>query len=210
MAQSTPIRDPKSDNLLTPENSLFVFIDYQPEQFSGVGSKSTEDLMLNVTNLGKIAHDFSVPTILTTVGVMMGKNQGTVPELRDLFPDVEEIDRTTLNSWEDQDFLHAVKLTGRKKIIMAGLWTEVCVAFPTLDAILDGYEVYPVIDAIGGVTEESHQAAVSRMIQAGAHPITTLSLACELQRDWSRGQGNTLRTIMRGYFGEMRELYAHH
>lgn len=207
MAQSSPIRDPQSDHLLTPENSLFVFIDYQPEQFMGVGSKTKEELLLNVITLGKIARDFSVPTILSTVGVNMGVNQGTVPELRNLFPDIEEIDRTTLNSWEDPEFLRAVELTGRKKIVMSGLWTEVCVAFPTLDAIQDGYEVYPVIDAIGGVTEESHQTAVSRMIQAGANPITTLALACELQRDWARGKGNTLRTIMRGYFGEMR---AHH
>jgi len=103
----------------------------------------------------------------------------------------------------------AVRETGKKKIIMSGLWTEVCVAFPTLDALKDGYEVYPVIDAIGGVTPETHQTAVDRMIQAGARPITTLALACELQRDWSRGNGDTLRDIFHWYFREKELRHGH-
>lgn len=207
MTQHTPIRDPKTDELLTPQNSCFAFIDYQPEQFHGVGSKEKNALILNVIALGKIASAFDVPTVLTTVGVTMGVNSGTNVELKETLPGVEEIDRTSLNAWEDPDFRNAIKQTGRRKIIMAGLWTEVCVAYPTLDAIKDGFEVYPVIDAIGGVTEETHQTAVSRMVQAGAKPITTLALACELQRDWARGNGDTLRGIMRWYFGEMRERH---
>lgn len=208
MTQGSPLRNPEKDDLLTPQNSVIAFIDYQPEQFSGVGSRNYHELLMNVVTLGRIARDFNIPTVLTTVGVELGVNQGTAPELRAVLPNVEEIDRTTLNSWEDPQFLDAIQATGKKKIIMAGLWTEVCVAFPTLDAINEGYDVYPVIDAIGGVTVEAHESAVQRMIQAGAHPITTLQLACELQRDWARGQGNTLRHIMRGYFGEMRKLNA--
>lgn len=206
MAQTTPIRDPATDHLLTPKNSIFALIDYQPEQFEGVSSINRAELMLNVITLGKIARAFSVPSVLTTVGVTMGVNQGTIPELRDALGDANEIDRTSLNSWEDEDFLAAMKRTGRKKIILAGLWTEVCVAYPTLDALNDGYEVYPVIDAIGGVSVEAHEAAVKRMIQAGAKPITALALACELQRDWARGKGDALRGIVRWYFSELEKI----
>ncbi|MEK7355917.1 MAG: hydrolase [Bdellovibrionota bacterium] len=202
MAHRTTVRDPKSDHLLTPENSVFVFIDYQPEQFRAVTSKTIDELMLNLVTLGKAAREFSVPTVLTSVGVELGVNSATIPELKSLFPDLEEIDRTTLNSWEDASFRQAVERTGRRKIVMAGLWTEICVAFPTLDALKDGYDVYPVIDAIGGVTLETHEVAVERMIQAGAQPVTALALACELQRDWARGEGTSLRKIVQGYFTE--------
>ncbi|AZZ37820.1 hydrolase [Bdellovibrio sp. qaytius] len=206
MAQVTSIRNAKKDHLLTPENCLFAFIDYQPEQFRGVGSKSSSELLLNAITLGKIARAFDVPTVVTTVGVQMGVNQGTQKDLIDALPPQIEIDRTTLNSWEDENFLSAIVASGRKKIVMAGLWTEVCVAYPTLDAIKDGYEVYPVIDAIGGVTKDSHEAAVQRMIQAGAIPVTALAIACELQRDWARSQGHALRTIMQDYFRQSRFL----
>lgn len=206
MAQVTSIRNAKKDHLLTPENSVIAFIDYQPEQFRGVGSKSTSELLLNVVTLGKIAKAFDVPTVVTTVGVQLGVNQGTRKDLIDALPPQIEIDRTSLNSWEDKNFISAIAQTGRKKIIMAGLWTEVCVAYPTLDAIKDGYQVYPVIDAIGGITSETHEAAVQRMMQAGAIPITALALACEMQRDWARGQGHSLRTIMQEYFRQMRFL----
>lgn len=208
MAQSSPRRSPQSDHLLTPENAVIAFIDYQPEQFHGVHSRAAKELKFNVVALGRVARDFSLPVVLSTVGVQMGANQGTIAELKEMLPGVEDIDRTSMNAWEDEDFFAAIKKTGRKKIIMSGLWTEVCVAFPTLDAIRDGYEVYPVIDAIGGVTTGSHQAAVQRMIQAGAKPITTLALACELQRDWSRGHGDILRGIMRSYLTELRDLRA--
>ncbi len=206
MAQVASIRNAKKDHLLTPENSVIAFIDYQPEQFRGVGSKSTSELLLNVVTLGKIAKAFDVPTVVTTVGVQLGVNQGTHKDLIDALPPQIEIDRTTLNSWEDENFISAVARTGRKKIIMAGLWTEVCVAYPTLDAIKDGYQVYPVIDAIGGITTETHEAAIQRMMQAGAIPITALALACEMQRDWARGQGHSLRSIMQDYFRQSRFL----
>ncbi len=205
MVHNVHPRNPRKDHLLTPENSLFVFIDYQPEQFRGVTSRPEQELKLNIATLAKAARAYDVPTILTTVGVEMGVNTGSIPELRDAFPELEEIDRTTLNSWEDEKFLAAVQESGRKKIIMSGLWTEVCVAFPTLDALRDGYEVYVVADAIGGVSYDSHQYAMQRMVQAGAQPVTALAVACELQRDWARGLGQPLRSIVQWYFPTMRE-----
>lgn len=206
MAQVSAIRNAKKDHLLTPENSVVTFIDYQPDQFRGVTSKNTSELLLNVITLGKMVKAFNIPFVVSTVGVEMGVNQGTHKELIDALPPTVEIDRTTLNAWEDENFISVVARTGRKKIIMAGLWTEVCVAYPTLDAIKDGYEVYPVVDAIGGVTKETHETALQRMIQAGAQPVTALALACEMQRDWARGHGHELRTIMQEYFRQMRFL----
>jgi len=135
---------------------------------------------------------------------------GTNQELREALPGVPEIDRTTMNAWEDPDFRAAVERTGRKKLIIAGLWTEVCVAFPALDALGAGYEVYVVADAIGGVSRVAHESAMQRMIQAGATPISVLGLACELQRDWGRPEAERLRTIMREYFGKLRALKSSH
>ena len=206
MAQPASIRNAKNDHLLTPENAVFAFIDYQPEQFRGVSSKPTSELLLNVITLGKIAKAFHVPAVVTTVGVQMGVNQSTQKDLIDVLPPTTEIDRTTLNSWEDQTFVSAIAATGRKKIIMAGLWTEVCVAYPTIDALKDGYEVCVVVDAIGGVSKDSHEAAIQRMIQAGAVPVTALAIACEMQRDWARAHGTALRTIMQDYFRQARSI----
>jgi nicotinamidase-related amidase len=205
MSDVTPIRDPKHDRLLTSENAVLALIDYQPEQYAGVGSIDREELVANVTLLGQIATTFKLPVVLSTVYVRHGMS-GTNAELRAALPGVEEIDRTTLNSWEDPDFHAAINRTGRKKVIIAGLWTEVCVAFPTLDALHESYEVYVVADAIGGVSPVAHESAMQRMIQAGATPITVLALACELQRDWGRRDAERLRTVMRAYFGEHRKL----
>jgi nicotinamidase-related amidase len=207
MSDVTPIRNPEQDTLLTPQNAVLALIDYQPEQYGGVGSMDRDELVLNVTLLGKLATSFKLPVVLTTVYVKHGMS-GTNQELRDALPGVEEIDRTTMNSWEDAEFRDAIKKTGRKKLILAGLWTEVCVAFPALDAIREGYDVYFVADAIGGVSTTAHEAAMQRMIQAGAHPITVLGLACELQRDWGRPDAERLRAVMRAYFSGHRALAA--
>ena len=205
MSEATPIRDPQRDSLLTPENAVIALIDYQPEQYAGVKSMPREELLAHVTTLGRVATTFRLPVVLSTVYVKHGMS-GTNPELREVLPGVPEIDRTTMNSWEDPEFRAAVEGTRRKKLIIAGLWTEVCVAFPTLDALREGYEVYFVVDAIGGVSRAAHDAAVQRMIQAGATPISVLGLACELQRDWGRSGADRLRTIMREYFGKLRSI----
>src|SRR3954470_24981945 len=205
MSDVTPIRDPRTDWLLTPQNAVLALIDYQPEQYAGVKSVGHEELLAHVTMLGRVATAFELPVVLSTVYVRHGM-LGTNPELREALPGVPEIDRTTMNSWEDPDFRAAVERTGRRKLVIAGLWTEVCVAFPALDALRAGYEVYVVVDAIGGVSRVAHESAMQRMIQAGATPITVLGLACELQRDWGRPQANRLRAIMREYFGKLKGL----
>jgi nicotinamidase-related amidase len=205
MSDATPIRDPRSDSLLTPQNAVLALIDYQPEQYAGVGSVGRDELLAHVTTLGRIATTFELPVVLSTVYVKHGMS-GTNPELREAVPGVPEIDRTTMNSWEDPDFRAAVERTGRRKLILAGLWTEVCVAFPALDALREGYEVYVVVDAIGGVSRVAHESALQRMTQAGAVPISVLGLACELQRDWGRSGADRLRAVMREYFGRLRAL----
>ncbi len=183
---SLPIRDPKGDHLLTPENSVLILIDYQPPQIFTTKSMDKQQLINNVVALTKIAKNFGLPIILTTVNVSNGVNADTIPQLRSVIPDVRSIDRTTINSWEDEAFLKAVKATGRKKLIMAALWTEACLIFPALDALKEGYEVYPVVDALGGTSVESHRAALDRASRAGAQLTTWNSVGCELQRDWAR------------------------
>jgi len=207
MSDVTPIRDPTTDSLLTPQNAVIAFIDYQREQYAGVGSIDHDELLAHVTMLGRIASSFELPVVLSTVYVKHGMS-GTNAELREALPGVLEIDRTTMNSWEDAEFRAAVERTGRKKLILAGLWTEVCVAFPALDAMRAGYQVYVVVDAIGGVSRTAHESAMQRMVQAGVIPISVLGLACELQRDWGRPDANRLRTIMREYFGKLKALKA--
>ena len=184
---SQPIRDPIADHLITPQNSAFVLIDYQPEQFATVRSMETDLLLENAVSTVKTVKTFcSVPIIHSTVNVSSGQTKPTVPELAELLEDNPPLDRTTVNSWEDIEFLQAVHATGRRKLILCALWTEVCMAFTALDALRDGYEVYPVVDAIAGTSPEAHRAGLERVVQAGAQPISWVSLACELQRDWAR------------------------
>jgi nicotinamidase-related amidase len=206
MSGPTLIRDPQQDRLITPANAVLALIDYQPEQYAGVRSVSHAELLLHVTTLAKTATAFGLPVVLSTVGVKSNGMSGSNAELLEALPGVPEIDRTTLNSWEDPDFRAAVERTGRRKLIIAGLWSEICVAFPVLDAIADGYEVYFVADAIGGVSVAAHQAAMQRMIQAGAAPISVIGLAAELQRDWGREGADRLRGILRSYFGALRAI----
>lgn len=201
-----PVRDAQSDPLLTPENCAVVLIDYQPEQVATVRSSPIEEVMLNVKAVCKLARAYDVPVVLTTVGVGMGVNTGTISELLVELPDAPEIDRTGVNSWEDEDFRNAVKATGRKKIVMCGLWTEVCCAFPTLDMLREGYEVYPVIDAIGGISRTSHDTAITRMVQAGAQPVTAISFGSELMRNWARPTSDEFRKVLRWYFPIQHEL----
>jgi nicotinamidase-related amidase len=183
---SALIRDRISDHLLTPQNAAVVLIDYQPSQFAAVRSMDPDLLLENIVSTVKTAKAFGVPIVHSTVNVASGAQQPTVPELAELLEDSPPIDRTTLNSWEDTDFLAAVRATGRRKLILCALWTEICLAFPALDAMREGYDVYPVVDAIGGTSKEAHRAGLERVVQAGGQPISWVALACELQRDWAR------------------------
>ena len=183
---SQPVRDPLADHLITPENAAFVLIDYQPEQIAAVGSMDHEELLRNAVSTVRMVKTFGLPVIHSTVNVASGQVGPTLPELAELLEDDPPLDRTTVNSWEDTEFVEAVRATERRKLIFCALWTEVCMAFTALDALREGYEVYPVVDAIGGTSVEAHRAGLERVMQAGAQPISWVSLACELQRDWAR------------------------
>jgi len=178
---------PPSEKLLTPSNHTLILIDHQPQMAFATRSIDVAELRNNVTGLAKSAAAFKVPTILTTVAEKSFSGP-LFPELQAVFPGQKPIDRTTMNTWEDQRVVDQVKKFGRKKLVMAALWTEVCLLEPALSAIDNGYDVYIVTDASGGVTKEAHDMAVQRMVQAGAHPITWLQYLLELQRDWARGE----------------------
>ncbi len=172
------------DALLTPENSVVVLIDHQPFQFANLHSHEPAMVANNVVGLAKAAKVFNVPTILTTV--LEERGGYLIKALQDVFPDQKPIDRTFINTWEDRKVVDVVKKTGRKKLILAALWTEVCLAMPAIQAAGEGYEVFAVTDASGGVSAEAHDMAVRRMVAAGVTPITWLAVASEWQRDWAR------------------------
>ncbi|KMZ40820.1 MULTISPECIES: hydrolase [Bacillales] len=172
-------------DLLTADNSAIILVDHQPQMLFGVQSADRQTIINNTVGLAKTAKVFNAPIILTTVAAETFS--GPIhPHIQEVFPDHKPIDRTTMNSWEDENFVEAVKKTGRKKLIMAALWTEVCLAFPVIAAIKDGYEVYIVTDASGGTTTEAHNMSIQRMIQAGAIPVTWQAVLLEYQRDWAR------------------------
>jgi nicotinamidase-related amidase len=182
---SASIRDPLADHLITPQNAALLLIDYQPAQVASVRSMDHDLLVTNAVSTVRTIKAFGVPVVHSTVNVAAGQGP-TIPELAGLLEDDKPLDRTTVNSWEDIEFLEAVRATGRRKLIFCALWTEVCMAFTALDALREGYEVYPVVDAIGGTSLEAHRAGLDRVVQAGGRPISWVSLACELQRDWAR------------------------
>jgi len=180
------IRDPISDHLITPQNSALVVIDYQPPQVAAMRSMDRDLLVKNIVSTVKIARLFGLPIVHSTVNVKSGRNKPTIAPLAELLGDYLPIDRTSINAWEDAEFVRAVRATGRRKLIFCALWTEICMAFPALDALQEGYAVYPVVDAIGGTSLEAHHAGLERVVQAGGTPISWVSLASELQRDWAR------------------------
>jgi nicotinamidase-related amidase len=183
---SAPIRDPLNDHFLTPQNAAFLFIDYQPSQLATIRSMDPALLLKNAVSTVKTIKAFGVPVVHSTVNVASGQGRPTLPELAELLTDDKPLDRTTVNSWEDIEFVQAVHATGRRKLIICALWTEVCMAFTALDALRDGFDVYPVVDAIAGTSPEAHRAGLERVVQAGGQPVSWVSLACELQRDWAR------------------------
>src|ERR1700750_759758 len=179
-------RDSRDDHLLTPDNAAVLIIDFQPVQVSSIASRSQRELVTNITALARIARLYEMPVILSTVNVQTGRNQPTIHQITDVLTNIEPIDRTSINAWEDEDFNRAVKATGRSKLIMAALWTEVCLVHPALDALHEGFDVYPVVDCVGGTSLEAHEAGLRRLIQAGGKPVSWVQLICELQRDWNR------------------------
>ena len=172
------------DALLTPQTSVLVLIDHQPFQFANLHSHEPTMIVNNVVGLAKAAKGFGVPTILTTVTEERGGH--LIKPVQDVFPDQRPINRTTLNSWEDSRVVDAVKKTGRRQLIFAALWTEICLTYPVIHSLADGYDVFFVTDASGGTSREAHDMGVQRMIQASAVPLTWIALMSEWQRDWAR------------------------
>jgi nicotinamidase-related amidase len=171
-------------SLLRPKDSVLVLIDHQPYQLANLNSHDPQMVVNNTTGLAKAAKAFGVPTILTSVVAARG---GLIfPQITDVFPDQEVIDRTFINTWEDPKVVDVVKATGRKQLIMAGLWTEICVAMPAIQALGEGWDVTVITDACGGTSVEAHEVAIQRMIAAGANMMTWLALVAEWQRDWAR------------------------
>src|SRR3546814_3758746 len=167
MTSFKTIRDPISDHLLTPQNAALLIIDFQPVQVSSIQSRSKRELVTNITALARIGKLYELPTVLTTVNVKTGLNQPIIRQITDVLTGIDPIDRTSINAWEDEDFVRAVKATNRKNLIMAALWTEVCLVHPALDALKEGFDVYPVIDCVGGTSVEAHELGVQRLVQIG-------------------------------------------
>jgi nicotinamidase-related amidase len=182
-----------SPALLSPNDSIVVFIDHQPQMFFGTGSGDRESIINAAAGLATTARIFDVPAVLTTVAADSFSGP-ILTELTDALPGVKVIDRTTMNAWEEPRVVEAVKASGRTKLVLAGLWTEVCVVMPALSALSQGYQVYVVTDACGGVSPEAHQYAIERMVQAGVAPMTWMQVLLELQRDWART--NTYKEVM--------------
>ncbi|MDB5394760.1 MAG: Isochorismatase hydrolase [Rhodospirillales bacterium] len=186
-------------DMLTPQNSAITLIDYQPAMYQGVQSHDRLVPFNNVQVLAKAAKLFGIPTVISTVAKDSFSGP-FMPEVTDLFPGHKIIDRTSMNSWLDPAFREAVYATGRKKIVVAGLWTEACVMFPTLELLRENFELYIPADACGDISLEAHERAMERAIQAGAVPITSLQYLFELQQDWARSET---------YDGVMEILKAH-
>jgi nicotinamidase-related amidase len=186
--------------LLTPQDSVLLLIDHQGFQFANLHSHEPQLVVNNVVGLAKTAKLFGVPTILTTVLEERGGH--IIKGLQNVFPEQKPINRTFINAWQDARLVDVVKKTGRKKLVIAALWTEVCLAMPAIQAQGEGYEVYAVSDASGGVSVEAHAMGMERMIQAGITPITWLAVLCEWQRDWARAEKlGDLATILREHGG---------
>lgn len=183
---SEVIRDTQSDHLLTPQNSAFIIIDYQPIQVSSIRSVDKQELVFNIVSTCKAAVNYGLPIIHSTVNVKTGLNKPPIAEIQAVLGQYPTYDRTSINSWEDVEFRKAVYATGRRKLIMTALWTEACLAFPAIDALAEGFDVFVVADAVGGTSLEAHKFALRRIEQAGGKLISKTQLYCELQRDWAR------------------------
>ena len=187
--------------LLTPDNCVVALIDHQPQMLFGVAGVDRQSIINNTVALGKAARVFDVPVVLSTVETKSFSGN-LWPQIRAVFPEQPTIERSSMNAWDDKNFVAAIKATGRKKIVLAGLWTEVCVTFPSVQAIHDGYEVYVVEDCCGDVSQLAHDNAMKRVIQAGAKPVTSLQVMLEFQRDWAeKDTYDAVMDIVKTHYG---------
>jgi nicotinamidase-related amidase len=187
--------------LLTPDNCAVAFIDHQPQMLFGTSNFDRQSIINNTVALAKATRIFDVPVVLTTVETKSFSGN-MWPQLKAVFPGQEPIERSSMNSWDDPKFVNAIAKTGKKKIILAGLWTETCITLPTIQAIHDGYEIYVAEDCCGDVSQLNHDNAMRRMIQAGAKPVTALSTLLEWQRDWAqRDTYDAVMDLVKNHFG---------
>jgi nicotinamidase-related amidase len=195
-------RVPRSEKgLLTPDNCVVAFIDHQPQMLFGVSNFDRQSIINNTVALAKATRIFEVARVLSTVETKSFSGN-MWPELKAIFPDRTPIERSSMNSWDDKNFVAAIESTGKKKIVLCGLWTETCVALPTIQAIHDGYEIYVAEDCCGDVSQLAHDNAMRRVIQAGAKPVTSLSTMLEWQRDWAhRDTYDAVMDVVRHHFG---------
>jgi nicotinamidase-related amidase len=201
MSQNNGAAKRSEKGLLTPDNCVVALIDHQPQMLFGVSNFDRQGIINSVVALAKAARVFDLPVVLSTVETK--SFSGYVwPQLQAIFPEHVPVERSSMNAWDDKNFVAAIEKTGRKKIVLAGLWTETCVALPTVQAIHDGYEVYVVEDCCGDVSQLAHDNAMKRVIQAGAKPVTALSVMLEWQRDWAnRGTYDAVMGIAKNHFG---------
>ncbi|MDB5526651.1 MAG: hypothetical protein JWM58_4414 [Rhizobium sp.] len=185
-------------SLITADEHALLLIDHQFLQLLALRSHPNETVVNNTTFIAKAAKEFKVPTLFTTA---FAERQALFEEVQAVFPDQKPIDRTGLNSWDDERIRDWVKKTGKKKLVMAGLWTEVCLSMPVIDALADGYEVYIVTDASGGGSVEGHERAVQRMVQAGAQPLVAAGYVSELMRDWARPNADAVAKLFAEHGG---------
>jgi nicotinamidase-related amidase len=187
--------------LLTPDNCVVTLIDLQPQMLFGVANFDRQAIINNNVALSKAARVFDMPVVLSTVETK-GFSGNMWPQIQAIFPKQTPIERSTMNAWDDENFVAAVKKSGRKKIVLAGLWTETCVTLPTIQALHDGYEIYVVEDCCGDVSQLAHDNAMKRVVQAGAKPVTALSVMLEWQRDWAhKDTYDGVMDIVKTHFG---------
>jgi len=201
MSQNNGRKQRSEKGLLTPDNSVVALIDHQPQMLFGVSNFDRQSIINNTVALAKATRIFDVPVVLSTVETKAFSGN-MWPQLKAVFPNHQAIERSTMNAWDDRNFVAAIEKTGKKKIVLAGLWTETCVALPTIQAIHDGYEVYVVEDCCGDVGELAHNNAMRRIVQAGAKPVMALSVLLEWQRDWAnRDTYDAVMDVAKNHFG---------
>ena len=201
MAQGNVLAKRSEKGLLTPDNCVVAIIDLQPQMLFGVANFDRQMIINNNVALLKAAKVFGLPVVLSTVETKSFSGN-MWPQIQAVFPNQTPIERSSMNSWDDQNFVAAIEKSGKKKIVLSGLWTETCVALPTVQAIHDGYEIYVVEDCCGDVSQLAHDNAMKRMIQAGAKPVTALSVLLEWQRDWALKETyDAVMDIVKSHFG---------
>lgn len=205
-AAAAPKERPTAEELFRFNNSALVFIDYQPEMLAQVRSIDPKLMMLNARVLARFAVKAGIPVVLSTVAVKAGVNHPTLPELRAEIPNVPEIDRSTMNAWDDAAFRKAMLSTGRRRFVMCGLWTEICLAFPVVDIQAEGLKTTFPADAVGGMSKYAHDLAVDRMVQAGSVPNSAGAVLCEWALDWASPQGAILSEVGDWYNAELAKL----